>query len=269
MRVTRVLAIVATIAASLLSVGGTAGARTTPTVTLTATPRGIDIGQRPSFSYTTSGVSASATLILQRQFGTAGVWKRVASAAPASGTVSGAKLPALGRYHYRMVAKSTTGRVLATSKRNVVRVYDDIVLPSRNSPCDFATGCDGSIQVGDSIFTYTDGIGDPESMGYTGEYPNYAQSLYFKPPGTTCRSITLDFAGDEQQPGTTIFLKFVQESLDPVTSSTSTGEVGTVTVPLDGGPLNIDASYQVANGSHYEAVVFTVHGSCFTSDGLK
>ncbi|HVT64494.1 MAG TPA: hypothetical protein VHD81_05030 [Mycobacteriales bacterium] len=262
-------ALTASFGAALVVPAGVAAARTAASVTLSAAHHRIEVSQQPTFQYGTSGVPTSGKLLLQRQFGTAGVWKRVATTTPTSGTVTAPKLPTLGKYRYRLVAETATGHVVATSKRNTIRVYGNVLLPGRNSPCDFAPGCDGTLQVGNTIFTYTDGIGDPEDMGDQGVYPDYAQSLYFKQPGSSCRSLTVNFANDEQQPGTTVYLEFVQQSLDPVYASTQTGQIGEVTVALDGGPLNIDASYKVANDKHYEAVVYTVHGSCFTRDGLR
>jgi hypothetical protein len=131
--------------------------------------------------------------------------------------------------------------------------------------CD-SDDCSGTQQVGSKIFAYTDEA-EADIM------PNYWKHSAFQQSMTSCKSLTVQFAGDEwaQNDGnaTVDYLKFIQESAAPVYATVGVGKVGTVHVPLDGGPLIIDAAVMNDPGVHNSDVLIKATGSgCKTPDGV-
>jgi len=60
----------------------------------------------------------------------------------------------------------------------------------------------------------------------------------------------------------------VQESHATVYATVKVGKVGKVRVPLDVGPLMIDAAVENDPGVHNSYVLLKVIGSCSTPDGV-
>jgi hypothetical protein len=72
----------------------------------------------------------------------------------------------------------------------------------------------------------------------------------------------MQFTGEAQQSGEIVYLEFVQTSSDPAYASVGTAAIKSVTVPLDGGPLFINAS-----STNSDNIYFTATGSCYTPSG--
>lgn len=125
--------------------------------------------------------------------------------------------------------------------------------------------CGGTQQVGNTIFAYTD-----EAEACT--MPRYCEHKAFQQGATTCRSLDVQFAGDQwaQEDGhpTVDHLKIIQQSLAPIYATVKVGKIGKVHIPLDGGPLIINAAVENDPGVHNSYVLLKVTGSCSTPDGL-
>lgn len=124
------------------------------------------------------------------------------------------------------------------------------------------TDCSGSQEIGGRIFAYND-------TATATPFPNYWKNRVLDGVGSSCRSLTVRFGGDDSAQATgssTMYLKFVQQSGN-VQASTKPGTVGKVEVPLDGGPLQIDAS--VSNHPGTNEVLLNISGSCSTANGIK
>src|SRR6478735_11509978 len=74
----------------------TAGAASRPSVSMSPVHAGITSGGRPSFRFASANIG-SATLQLQRQFGTRHVWEKVLNLTTKSGTVR-APAVTMGKY---------------------------------------------------------------------------------------------------------------------------------------------------------------------------
>lgn len=126
--------------------------------------------------------------------------------------------------------------------------------------------CSGTQQVGDTIFSYTD-------QAEACYYPQYCEYKAFQDVPTSCGTITVKFSGDDwaqhSSPNTVDYLKFVQQTMPPVYAQVSMGNIATVQVRLDGGPLYVDASVTNEGGVHNDYVLMNVTGTCSTPDGVQ
>jgi hypothetical protein len=215
------------------------------TATLTGSTTQVAVGSAPSFTYTAQGVGSGDSVVLQRTIGQ--VYQNVATLSGANGPVTAPALNAMGKYLFR-VANESDDTPVATSAPVTVEAYGNVpLLPFNNS--------NGTVQVGNRLFTYTD-------SEVSSQYPQYEQNQAWS--SSTCRSITVQFAEDSsgQQNNGIGYLEFVQTSSDPAYASAPTGTVKSVTVQLDGGPLYINTSSSTGNG-----IDFTATGSCYTPSG--
>ena len=126
--------------------------------------------------------------------------------------------------------------------------------------------CNGTQQVGNTIFTYTD-------EAEANDYPDYLEWQAFQQAPTSCSELTVRFSGDSwaQDDGnpTVDYLKFVQQSTPTVYARAAVGQIVTVHVHLDGGPLYIDASVANDPGVHNSYILLNVTGTCTTPDGTS
>jgi serine/threonine-protein kinase len=223
--------------------GSTAAAAGTATLTGGATQ--VAVGSAPSFTFTAQDLGAGESVVLQRTAGQ--TYENVATLSGASGPVTPPALGAMGKYLYR-VAIEHSGAVASASAPVTVEAYGIVQLVPFNNGA-------GTVQVGSRLFNYTDQKG-------AAQYPQYSQNQAWS--ASTCRSITLQFAQDQngQQNRSTAYLEFVQTSTDPAYASAAAGTVQSVTVPLDGGPLYINTS---STGEYN--IDFTATGSCYTPSG--
>lgn len=241
------------------SASASAGITSAPTgaVSLTGVTTKVNVGSAPSFTFTASGVGHGESVVLERQFGTAGTWEPVKTLVPAANeaAVAAPALGTLGKYGYR-VAIMQAGTTLKSSQTVTVYAYGNVQI---NPDCGYTT-CGGSQQVGSHLFVYSD-------WEHAYGYPQYSPLTLFA-NGTSCQSITVQFAGDDsaQASGATAYLEFIQQSSDPVYASAAAGVVKSVTVSLDGGPLSMNAA---AGGDSGEipTVPFNLTGSCYTVSG--
>jgi serine/threonine protein kinase len=234
--------------ASATDAAGAIGGSSAPaagTATLTGVTTQVDVGAAPSFTYSAQDVPAGDSVVLQRTFGQA--YADVTPLTGANGPVTAPALDTMGKYSFR-VAIESNGSVLSASTPVPVEAYGSVPLVPLNEG-------NGTVQVGNRLFSYTD-------QGGVSNYPQYEQHQTWD--SSTCRSITVQFAEDTagQQNHGTAYLEFVQTSSDAVYSSAAPATVKAVTVPLDGGPLYMNMSSTVGDD-----IDFTATGSCYTPSG--
>ena len=126
--------------------------------------------------------------------------------------------------------------------------------------------CNGTQQVGSTIFTYTDEV-------EANDYPNYSEYQAFQQAASSCSELTVRLSGDSwaQEDGnpTVDYLKFIQQSTPTVYAQVGVGRIATAQVHLDGGPLYIDASVANDPGVHNSYVLLNITGTCSTPDGTR
>ena len=117
--------------ASVVAVPATAqqspAARVAATVTLTPASTRIDAESKAKFTYSSTHVPAAATMKLQREVGTAHVWRTVGTAQGRSGQITSKKVP-MGRALFRLVATTNRAGTIATSKTTSVFAYGKVPL---------------------------------------------------------------------------------------------------------------------------------------------
>jgi hypothetical protein len=228
-----------------------------------AVPAQATAGNPISVGYTSVGLPRHAKLVVQRQMGTARVWKTVAVLTPKR--LARADLPALplGRYHVRIAVLS--GRQVIPDPAANLNVYGTVSLATlcnnssvtvnQNYPC--AAG-NTSTQVGGNVFSYVAYGGS-----YGDSYPAFHDSIDF--PATSCRSISLVFGlpNDNASPGDSAYLEVVTATMDPQPAGAAYGSLGVLNAALDGRPWDIDNSS--TNGEDPVAVNGTA--SCDSATG--
>ncbi|MBL7487287.1 protein kinase [Frankia sp. AgB1.9] len=123
---------------------------------------------------------------------------------------------------------------------------------TQNAECDNDDA--GTIPAGGKLFQYYD-YGSTQS-------PNWVDLLKF--PANTCTSLVVQFAtkSSANSNSVTANLQLLQTSVGPV-AATSTGDVGTLTATLDGGPFELEA-----NSSTGDYVYLNGYAVCNTYSGL-
>jgi hypothetical protein len=201
-------------------------------VTFAISSESVDAGTSFTVTYGVRNSSATARVYLQRQFGTAKVWKSVKRLSGAEGTVAAPDVP-IGKYEYRVYV--IEGRTIATSPIKLLYSYGEVPfetvcqnpLLTKSSDCNI-----GTEQVGTTIFSYAGGF-------FGGYYPTYDLALSAKT--TTCRSVTLQFAQRTSDGSYDTYVQFIQSATDPEAMTTGPNTIGVITATLDGGPwiLNV------------------------------
>ena len=119
----------------------------------------------------------------------------------------------------------------------------------------------GSVQLGNNVLNYEIG------SGYGYQYPNWDNVVELLP--STCTSVTIRFGAPTTNPNVTpqdlVYIKLVQSTNAPVVASTPFNTVGTVTAPLDGGPLYVETSS--TTDYFYLDTYFTGTAQCSTASG--
>lgn len=237
-----------------------------PVVTLKATTVKANVGALPAFTFTAVRVPKGATLEVQRQFGTAHIWKRVARAkVVAKGAVKAPKLTALGQYTYRLAVMRGT-KALAASKPVTVRAYKNIpfaTICASPAVSLFGDSCgQDTVVFGGRVHTYIYSFwGD--------EYPQFSSGVEMV--GTTCDSLRLSFYGgtDSQGANKPAYAQVVQERSDPVSAEAAAGTVGTLNVRLDGSTWYLNGAYASDGPLSHVLIDASSTAHCYTQSGAK
>lgn len=265
-------AVCAVVAASAMALGQAAPAGASPT-SASAKPRvsfsfkhvRISTSQRPAIRYSSANLPSGSKLALQRQFGTAHVWKNVVLLKGRSGTARAPKVQ-MGKYRYRVrvdrnrrtVVLSSTKLLYSFGKIPLANICNDSYNNSNVSMSD-TNGCQTqTVQVNGMVFTYL-------IQDYPPASPNYDQDITFG-VNTSCRSITFQFSMDNNATSSdTASIELVQSKSDPQTKQVGAGQIAYAFFHLDGGPWDLDLSETNTETAEY------VNGrvSCWSASGLR
>lgn len=221
-----------------------------PTASFSFKHNRISAGVKPVINYKTTNLPKGSSIYLQRQYGTARVWKNVKQLAARSGTAS-APAVQMGKYLYRIRVRKS-GRTVVTSATRTLYSYGKVKLSNLCVPGGWGT-CDAqTVQIGSTIFTYVIGAGDG--------YPYYVSLLQFK--STSCRSMSLQFGTDDTASGAEAYIEVIQSRSDPQYGSVAIDSIGNFSPKLDGGPFYLEVSETNGNETYVNG-----HASCYTSSG--
>jgi hypothetical protein len=201
-------------------------------------------------TYRTAHLPAGAKDYLQRQFGSAHVWKNVMLLKAASGTATAPGVQ-IGKYAYRMhVTKS--GKVLVNSRTRSLYSYGTVALSTLCAD-EYVECSTNTVQIGDHVFSYV--------LTGANAYPDYSTVL--KLTSTSCNSMDLQFGTDDTTSGAEAYIEVIQTSSDPEYGSTPISTIGTFTGGLDGGPFYLE----VSETNEYLTYVNGT-ANCYTLSGL-
>ena len=205
--------------------------------------------------YRALDVPAGSVLYLQKQEGTARVWKSIKAWKSTSGSALAPGVP-LGMWTYRIIAVHA-GRVLAASEPRVLYAYGNVPLGVICRGHGVCTTPHTEV-VATHAFTWVTGI----DTTFATEYPKFYAILNAN--STTCRSAVLEFASQRPTtPGTgKTYIELLQASSDPQEASTGPNSVGVLRATLDGGPWYVEVSDTQGKG-----VVVNGTWSCYTPTG--
>ncbi len=229
-------------------------ATTRPSATFHFKAVRVDQGTKPVVIYSTSHLPAKSVSYLQRQFGSAHVWENVEKLKAASGTVTAPGVE-MGKYVYRLRVMQGS-KVVVTSAARTLYSYGSVPL---NAFCNESQagycGSPQTVQIGQTVFTYTVESGAPNS------YPDYTDVLELN--STSCDAITVRYATDDTNSGDDVYEEVIQARSDPQYGQAGIDTIATFQATLDGGPFYLEDSetegYQIyMNGS----------ASCYTPSGL-
>ena len=232
-----------------------------PSVTLKFANAHISHTSPPVVDWTSRNVPSGARFELQRQFGSAHVWKGVQVLPGKSGSRNSAKVQ-MGRYAYRIQVHHG-GKIIATSGTATLYSYGLVPLANlcnEDTSKVFVDNTDScqtqTVQVGGTVFTYLINADPPAP-------PQYEQDVTVA-ARTSCRSISLQWALDNNaQPSDTAQVEVVQASADPQTAKVAQGRIGSKTMKLDGGPWDLNLS---STNSDNEYVIASL--SCWSATAL-
>jgi hypothetical protein len=232
-----------------------------PSVTLKFANAHISHTTQPVVDYSSKNVPSGSRFELQRQFGSAHVWKGVQVLPGRSGSAKSAKVQ-MGRYAYRIQVHHG-GKVIATARTATLYSYGLVPLTNlcnEDSSKVFVDNTDGcqtsTVQVGGTVFTYLIDADPPAP-------PQYEQDVTVA-ARTSCRSISLQWALDNNaQPSDTAQVEVVQASADPQTASVAQGRIGSKTMKLDGGPWDLNLSSTNSDNEYANASL-----SCWSASAL-
>ena len=210
-------------------------------------------GVKPVLTYRTGHLPRRSIIYLQRQYGSAHVWKNVERLKARTGTVTAPGVQ-IGKYAYRIrVTKS--GRKVVISATRALYSYATVAYATLCREYWGGSSCSAqTVQIGEAIFTYV-------WESYGGQYPTYVTPLEFA--STSCSSLSVDFATNDPNSSDTAYLKVIQSGSDPQYASTAAGTIGKFSPKLDGGPFYLEASE--TNGSY--GTYLSGHATCYTPTG--
>ena len=211
----------------------------------------VSHGVKPVFTYKTAHLPSGAVIDLQRQYGSAHVWKNVERLRAGPGTATAPGVP-MGKYDYRLrVTKS--GRTVVTSAVRPLYSYGTVAFSTlcayvNNGPCSSNT-----VQIGTTIFTYY--------LSGSNVYPTYSAIMKF--PSTSCSNMSVEFGTDDTTSGAHAYVEMIQSRTDPQYGSTPIATIEKFSPTLDGGPFYLEVS---------ETGGYTVYlngpATCYTASGL-
>jgi hypothetical protein len=232
---------------------------TRPTVTFELPSNRITAGKPFVVTYASRGLSHGTTLYLQKQEGTAHVWRSVLKLKGETGSANAPKV-GMGLWRYRVDA-TIHGASVASSATKSLFSYGGV---SFGIICRVAGGCgssSGDVQIGSSVYVYQASYEIEQAT-----YPTYTQEFNYSYK-TSCASARITFAGSGDFDGAasfTTYAQVVQTASDAVTASAASGSIGSLSVKFDGGPWIFNMS---ATDDNFANVYANGTFRCYTSNG--
>lgn len=241
---------------------GASWAHGRPTANVTLPPE-VTAGQGFSFPYTTSGIPRGGRIYIQRQEGTAHVWRNVVSLPIAHRGTGAAAALSMGRFKFRVVI-FVSGRMVSSTSAIVVSSYGTIPL-GELLPSDAAiAGPQGSVLVGSNTFNFIDGTSfdDTEEL--------------LSSNATSCRSLSIDIGAPANTPANiaafpgandwTWTATVYQQTADPVSATVGPGQTATLNaniVPGQSWDLSATFAGTNPNATSPDGVLINGTASCY------
>lgn len=193
-----------------------------PAVTLTL-PARADGGSPIPYSFTAARVRRHDKLVIQRQTGTAKVYRNVTVLVHSASGSGSLPALALGSYQYRIAVLRKVHRKtkLVAGRTAKVSVFGDIPLAK------LLNGDDGTYTTPTRTFPYVDQVFASSVTGST--------VLTVAAHTNRCRSIHFDFVPERysrNDPDDPITITVVQQSADPISASARPDDFGALDAPL-------------------------------------
>lgn len=225
--------------------GGTVTvAAVTPKITFKWKSSKVNAYSAISATYSVTGAPATARIVMQRTFGTARVYKTIATLGR-SGTYVG-KAPTRGVYTYRILVRSAGGTLLATAKKNLYS-YGTVT---------FATVMQtntATVQIASKLFRYV-------------TYERSGSYTYLHFDRTSCRSGVIQLGKTGSAVGTS---RILQETADEQSATVAAGAFATQRFTLSGAAADFLLEDPDNDPNLFDDGSTFVDGTlnCYTADG--
>jgi hypothetical protein len=172
-------------------------------------PSTANAGAAIPFNWSARHVSPHSQIAIQRQEGTARVWRTVLRLPDRTGGSAHLSPLPLGSYNVRM-AVSVQGRLI-TSRTTRLLVFGQV--PFSQLFAGRADTSNGVMTLPTATFNYS-------IQGEGGTLATVSSS--------TCRAVHVDYVAQNNAPSGTVTMSLVQQSLDPVSSTTNLNTIGSL-----------------------------------------
>jgi hypothetical protein len=224
----------------------------------------VDAAAPVGATYAVQGVRAGSSLTFEREFGTAHVWKSVATFKLGASTAT-VNLPGdpVGAYVYKLRV-STGNRIDFYSATRRLFSYGSVTL-STLCPGNTNGGCNsGSVQLQNSTIYSYENVANTYSKASPG-------SLVMSFPNTSCRSGSLTIETgwtNGLDPNDSSYVQITQSASDPQITSLPDTSQTVFKFNLDGGPFDVDNWH--SGGTNAEVVIYySGTFNCYTLNGLR
>lgn len=237
-----------------LTATASAAVTTAPKISFAFAQSKVTHNAKLHFSYSSSALPSGTRLALQWRVGSRHVWRNVKWLTGRSGSGTARGVP-IGSYLYR-VALERSGSELAASRDKSLYSYGPV---SYLTVCT-AAGWDcnpGTVQIGTMVFSYA------EEAEFPAQYPSYSPALTMT-EATSCRSLTVEFATNDQQSGDEAYLQIAQTRSNAQYAQTAINTIGKATFSLDGGPFDLNVSETEGDNTFLNG-----SANCYTRSGLR
>lgn len=239
---------------------------TRPSVSLSL-PASANAGSAIGFTYAFHRVTVGDRLFVQRQEGTARVWRTISQLRSPAGSASIDGLP-LGIYRLRVAAQSGSGHIVAQEQQTIM-VFGRVPFSTLMSGLKvFNDGLNGTYAMPTETFDYV--IGFPLSNNGDPPFPIPPVSA----TNNYCRELHLNFVPGRADtaadfPPWSASVSIVQATLEPVSASASAETIGSLNAPLVPGTswsINVAQTTGMLNGD--DAMFVNGYGVCDRSASL-
>jgi hypothetical protein len=245
-------------------VGSNAGAASHGSLSWNFSSNRLNANTPVQVTYSAVGVRPGSSISFEREFGTAHVWKAVATF-PVGSAATTVNLPAVQTGAYLYKVRVTTGRkVDFYSAQRWLYAYGPVTLTTLCAKDNAGSCSSGNVQLQNSKIYNYESVAGTYSSTSPGE-------LVMGFPNTSCRSGVLTIESgrpNSLNTGDVSYIQVTQTASDPQITSLPDTSQTVFTIKLDGGPFDID-EWHSGGTDNYAIIYYSGIFNCYTLSGVR